>query len=151
LGEEVVGVNFGENWIAVDPGADHDKTVAAIQRTVQAYPGSYRDVQTYLNERIEEVLTGAREPIVVRIYGQDQGVIRAKASVIEARLARIPGISDDHVDLQVDTPQVQVEVDLNRAVAYGLKPGDVRRAASTLVAGEEVGDIFRNGKAYDVM
>jgi len=151
LGEEVVGVNFGENWIAVDPSADHDKTVAAIERTVASYPGSYRDVQTYLNERIEEVLTGAKEPIVVRIFGQDQSVIRAKASVIEGRLARIPGITDDHVDLQVDTPQVQVEVDLSRAAAYGLKPGDVRRAASTLVAGEEVGDIFRASKAYDVM
>jgi CzcA family heavy metal efflux pump len=150
LGEEVVGVNFGENWIAVDPSADHDKTVAAIQKVVSSYPGAYRDVQTYLNERIEEVLTGAREPIVVRIYGQDQAVLRAKANEVEKRLARIQGISDDHVDLQVDTPQIQVEVDLAKAAAYGLKPGDVRRAASTLVAGEEVGDIFRAGKAYDV-
>src|SRR5207249_3775908 len=70
---------------------------------------------------------------------------------IEELLAAIPGIKDDHVDLQLDTPQVQVEVDLAKAAAYGLKPGDVRRAASTMVAGEEVGDIFRDGKAYDVM
>jgi Cu/Ag efflux pump CusA len=47
--------------------------------------------------------------------------------------------------------QVQVEVDLSRAAQYGLKPGDVRRAAGTLVAGEEVGDIFRAGRAYDVV
>jgi CzcA family heavy metal efflux pump len=151
LGEEVVGVNFGENWIAVDPNADHDRTVAAIDAVIANYPGVYRDVQTYLNERIEEVLTGAKEPIVVRIYGQDLNVLRTKASEVERRLARIPGIADDHVDLQVDTPQVVVEVDLSRAAVYGLKPGDVRRAASTLVAGEEVGDIFRAGKAYDVM
>ena len=151
LGEEVAGVNFGENWISVDPGADRDKTVAAVDAVVASYPGVYRDVQTYLNERIEEVLTGAKEPIVVRIYGQDLGVLRAKADDIQHRLAGIKGITDDHVDLQVDTPQVQVEVDLARAAAYGLKPGDVRRAASTLVAGEEVGDVFRDGKAYDVM
>jgi len=43
-----------------------------------------------------------------------------------------------------------VEVQLAKAAKYGLKPGDVRRAAATLVAGEEVGDIFRAGKAYDV-
>jgi CzcA family heavy metal efflux pump len=151
LGEEVVGVNFGENWVAVDPNADRDRTVAAIQKVVSSYPGSYRDVQTYLNERIEEVLTGAREPIVVRIFGEDQNVVRAKANEVEKKLARVRGISDDHIDLQVDTPQVEVTVDLDRAAAYGLKPGDVRRAASTLVAGEEVGDIFRAGKAYDVM
>ncbi|HEY4027350.1 MAG TPA: efflux RND transporter permease subunit [Candidatus Dormibacteraeota bacterium] len=150
LGEEIVGVNFGENWIAVDPNADHDRTVATIDRVIAAYPGVYRDVQTYLNERIEEVLTGAKEPVVIRIYGQDLTVLRSKAAEVQKRLAGIPGIADDHVDLQVDTPQIQVQVDLARAAAYGLKPGDVRRAASTLVAGEEVGDIFRAGKAYDV-
>jgi CzcA family heavy metal efflux pump len=151
LGEEVAGVNFGENWVSIDPSADRDQTVAAIQEVVDSYPGLYRDVQTYLNERIEEVLTGAKEPIVVRIYGQDLATLRSKANEIQSRLARVPGTADVHVDLQVDTPQVQVEVDLARAHAYGLNPGDVRRAASTLVAGEEVGDIFRDGKAYDVM
>ena len=54
------------------------------------------------------------------------------------------------MELQTEVPQVQVEVDLAAAQRYGLKPGDVRRAAATLLAGEEVGDLFRDGKAYDV-
>ena len=64
-------------------------TVAAIDSVIAAYPGVYRDAQTYLNERIEEVLTGAKEPIVVRIYGEDQKVLRAKAAEVEKRLAGI--------------------------------------------------------------
>jgi CzcA family heavy metal efflux pump len=151
LGEEVAGVNFGENWISVDPNADYDKTVASVRAVAASYPGLYRDVQSYLNERIEEVLTGAKQPIVVRIYGQDQDVLRSKAAEVQKELSGVPGVADNHVDLQVDTPQLQVEVDLAKASTYGLKPGDVRRAAATLVAGEEVGDIFRSGKAYDVM
>jgi Cu/Ag efflux pump CusA len=55
-----------------------------------------------------------------------------------------------HVELQEDVPQVQVQVNLDTAQRYGIKPGDVRRAAATFVAGEEVGDVFRDGKAYDV-
>jgi CzcA family heavy metal efflux pump len=150
-GEEVVGVNFGENWISVDPNADYDKTLAAVQAVVKSYPGIYRDTTTYLNERIEEVLTGAKQPIVVRIYGQDLDVLRAKAAEIQQKLSPIPGITDNLVDLQVDTPQVQVTVDLEKAAKYEMKPGDVRRAAAVLVAGEEVGDIFRNGKNYRVV
>jgi Cu/Ag efflux pump CusA len=50
----------------------------------------------------------------------------------------------------MDTPQVEVEVNLEAAQQYRLKPGDVRRAAAFLVQGEEVGDIFVNGKTYDV-
>jgi CzcA family heavy metal efflux pump len=151
LGEEVAGVNFGENWISIDPKADYDKTLESIEEVVQGYPGLYRDVQTYLNERIEEVLTGAKEPIVIRIYGQDLDTIRGKAAEVQDKLGHIAGIVDNHVDLQADVPQIEVEVDLVKAAEYGLKPGDVRRAASTLVAGEEVGDIFRAGKAYDTV
>ena len=59
--DEIVGVNFGENWISIDPAVDYDKTVAAVQEVVDGYPGLHRDVQTYLKERIREVLTGASE------------------------------------------------------------------------------------------
>jgi CzcA family heavy metal efflux pump len=151
LGEEIAGINFGENWISIDPDADYDATIARIEQVVKSYPGLFRDVQTYLNERIEEVLTGSKEPIVVRIYGQDLKVLRDKANQLQDKIGQIPGVTDAHADLQVDEPQVEVEVDLAKAARYGLKPGDVRRAASTLVAGEEVGDIFRGGKAYDVV
>ena len=65
-------------------------------------------------------------------------------------MAKVPGAVDAHVELVEDVPQVEVEVNLETAQRYGIKPGDVRRAAATMVAGEEVGDLFRDGKAYDV-
>ena len=71
LADEVYGVDFGENWISVDPAVDYDTALADVQHTVEAYPGLYRDVQTYLRERIKEVLTGSSESIVVRVYGPD--------------------------------------------------------------------------------
>ncbi len=126
LGEEVAGVNFGENWISIDENADYDETIAKIQEVVDSYPGVYRDLLTYLNERIEEVLTGAKEPIVVRVYGEDLQTIRDKAHEIERKLAGIEGITDDHVDLQVDEPQIEVEVDLPKAA--DVRPETRRRA-----------------------
>jgi CzcA family heavy metal efflux pump len=150
LADEVVGANAGENWISIDPKADYRATLARIQKVVDAYPGLQRDVQTYLNERIDEVLTGASEPIVVRIFGQDLGVLRQKAEQVRQTLSGVKGVYSEHVELQVEVPEVEVKVDLTAAQRYGIKPGDVRRAAATLVAGEEVGDIFRDGKAYDV-
>src|SRR6478736_2196372 len=151
LGEEIAGVNFGEGWVSVDDDAYLEETLAEIHKVTDKYPGLYRDVLTYLNERIEEVLTGAKEPIVIRIYGEDLHVIRAKAAEVQNALADVPGLVDLHTDLQVDVPQIEVRVNLREAATYGLKPGDVRRAASTMIAGEEVGDIFRQGKAYDVV
>jgi CzcA family heavy metal efflux pump len=148
--DEVVGVNFGENWISISPDADYDKTHAKIEEMVEGYPGLYRDVQTYLKERIREVLTGAGEAIVVRIFGPDLDVLRAKAEEVRAVLADVPDLVNLHKELIVEVPHIQVTVKLAEAQRYGLKPGDVRRASASLMAGEEVGDIFIDGRTYDV-
>jgi CzcA family heavy metal efflux pump len=150
-GEEVAGVNLGENWVTIDPSVDYDKTLAAIEDLTNEYPGLFRETQNYLDERIEEVVSGGKEPIVVRVFGPELPVLREKADEINHLMAGIEGTTDHHVDISSDVPQVQVEVDLARAAQYQLKPGDVRRAAATMLAGEEVGDIFRGGRAYDTV
>jgi CzcA family heavy metal efflux pump len=148
--DEVVGVYFGENWISVDPKVDYQKTVDKIQMTVDGYPGLFHDVLTYLKERIREVLTGSSDAIVVRIYGQELDVLRKQAQKVRSALEKIEGLIHLHVGFQEEIPQIEVKVDLKKAQMYGLKPGDVRRAAATLVAGEEVGDIHTHARTYDV-
>jgi CzcA family heavy metal efflux pump len=150
-GDEPYGINFGENWISIDPHVDYDETIAAIDEVVANYPGLFRDRKTYLDERVKEVVAGGSEPIVIRLFGSDLHTLSEQAAQIEEILGGIDGVVNEHTDLHTDVPQLDVEVDLQRAAQYGLKPGDVRRAAATLVAGEEVGDIFRGGRAYDVM
>ena len=148
--DEVYGVHFGENWISISKDADYDKTYAKVEEMVDGYPGLYRDVQTYLKERIREVLTGAGEAIVVRIFGPDLEVLRDKAEEVRAALADTPGLVNLHKELMVEVPHIQVTVKLDEAQRHGLKPGDVRRASASLMAGTEVGDIFIEGRTYDV-
>ena len=148
--DEPYGIYFGENWVSIDESADYDKTLARVQEVVDGYPGLRRDVQTYLKERIREVLTGSSEAIVVHIFGDNLDTLESTADDVKDMMGKIPGVIDENVELQTKVPQVEVTVKLDEAERYGLKPGDVRRAAATFVTGEEVGDIFRNGKAYDV-
>jgi CzcA family heavy metal efflux pump len=150
LGEEISGPNFGENWVSIDPSADYDSTLAAIKHIADLHPGLYRDVQTYLRERIDEVLSGASEPVVVRISGPDLAQLRRTADTMKDALASVRGLADVQTDLQQEIPQIDVTVRLPVARRLGLKPGDVRRAAATLLASEEVGDVYRGGQAYDV-
>jgi len=150
MADEPYGVYFTENWISVDPAVDYDDTLAKVQETVDGYPGLIRDVQTYLKERIREVLTGSSDTVVIRIYGPELHPLTEKADEVRDALEGIPGIVDLKKELHMDTPQIEVEVDLEAAQRYGLKPGDIRRATAFLVQGEEVGDIFLDGKTYDV-
>lgn len=149
-GDEPYGINFTENWISIDRKVDYDKTRAAVETTVAGYPGLYRDVQTYLRERIKEVLTGAGESIVVRIFGDELPMLRRKAHEVEQALKGIPGFVDLHAEQQVEVPQIRIRLNLDAAAHHGLKPGDIRVAAAALMSGIEVTDVHRQGKVYDV-
>ena len=85
-------MNFGENWLSIDPKANYATTLKAVNAVLTKYPGVFRDSLTYLNERIEEVLSGSKERLVIRVFGPDLKVIRAKAKEIQHTVARIePG------------------------------------------------------------
>ncbi|TVZ40403.1 CzcA family heavy metal efflux pump [Alteromonadaceae bacterium 2753L.S.0a.02] len=150
-GDEPYGVQFTENWISVDPKVDYDETRGKIEAAVEGYPGMRRDVQTYLKERIREVLTGSGDSIVVRLSGSDIHKLTEVGDQVYEQLRDIPGFIDVSVGQQKTIPQLQVRVNLDKAAAVGLKPGEVRRVISTLMSGQEVTDIHRNGKVYDVV
>jgi Cu/Ag efflux pump CusA len=149
-GDEPYGVNFGENWVSVDPNVDYDETRNAIIEAVAGYPGMRRDVLTYLRERIKEVLTGSSDAIVVQIHGPDLAVLRQEAAKVYEAVKDVPGFIDSHVSQILDIPHIEVKVDLDKAGEHGLKPGDIRRVAATVTNGQEVTDIHRDGKVYDV-
>ena len=91
LGEETSGVDFGESWISLDPKADYDKTRAQIEETVLQYPGMFTNVETYLAERISEVIAGESEPIVVRLLGPDLEILRDKAQEVKTHAGQDQG------------------------------------------------------------
>jgi CzcA family heavy metal efflux pump len=151
VADEVVGPNFAELWISIDPDAPYESTVARIQDVVDGYPGLYRDVLTYLKERIKEVLTGSGASIVVRIYGPDLDVLRNKAAEIGKTIGEIPGVTNLKVEPQVLVPQLEIRLRPEAALRFGLTPGDVRRTATTLVKSTKVGEVFEGQKIFDVV
>jgi len=150
VADEVVGPNFTELWISLERDVDYQSKVAEIQEIVDGYPGLYRDLLTYLRERIKEVLTGASASIVVRIYGDDMDQLREHAARVRDAMADVPGVSDLKVEPQVLVPQLNVRLIPGAAEQFGLTAGDIRRAATTLIKGQTVGEVYRRQKVYEV-
>jgi CzcA family heavy metal efflux pump len=148
--DEVYGVYFGENWVSLDPSVPYKETLNKIQNVVAGYPGLVRDVQTYLKERIREVLTGSSKAITVRLYGNDLDELRRLAEEIKESLEGIDGVVDLNVESQKLIPQIKVKVDLEKAKQYAIKPGDVHRAVCRMVNGQEAGDIHIGNRTWDV-
>jgi CzcA family heavy metal efflux pump len=151
VADEVVGPNFTELWISIDPDIDYASTVAKIQEVVDGYPGLYRDVLTYLKERIKEVLTGASGSIVVRIYGPDLATLRDKAHEVEKAMAGVAGVSNLKVESQVLVAQVEVRLRPEAVEQFGLTSGQVRRQVTTLLRGTRAGEVYQDQKRFSVM
>ncbi|MGH8683081.1 MAG: efflux RND transporter permease subunit [Burkholderiales bacterium] len=150
-GDQVVGINSSQIWVSIDPNADHDQTVAAIRETIDGYPGVDRSVQTYLRDKVGEVLTGETEAIVVRLYGPRRDILQQKAGEVRQALSEVAGIVDLRVRGQVEEPQVRVKVDLDSAGRANVRPGDVRRSSATVFSGLVVGYLFKEQKIYEVV
>ena len=151
LSDQVVGINSSELWVSLDPTADYQATVAAVEAVVHGYPGLDCDVMTFLRSRFGEALSGVDEPIVVRLYGQELDVLRREADKVKQAMAGISGIVDPRIEIESEEPIVEIKVDRAAAETHGVKPGDVRRAAATLLAGIEVGNLFEEQKLFQVV
>jgi CzcA family heavy metal efflux pump len=151
VSDQVVSVNTSELWVSIDPEADYGATVAAVEEVVQGYPGLGRGVVTYPEERIGQVLAGSGDPVTVRVFGQDLDILSSKAEEVKQVLSGIGGIDDPEIQAQSDEATLEIEVDLAAAERFGIVPGDVRRAAATLLSGIQVGSLFDEQKVFEVV
>ena len=149
--DQVVGVNSGEIWVSIDRNADYDTTLASVKNVVAGYPGLAGNVETYSNERVRDVLSGSDHDLAVRIYGENDDVLRRTATHVRHVLSGVDGLVGEQVQLPPTEPSLEIKVDLGAAERYGIKPGDVRRAAATLLSGIAAGSLFQEQKVFDVV
>ena len=151
VADEVVGVNFTELWISLDPSVAYEATVAQIQAVVDGYPGLQRDLLTYLRERIKEVLTGASATVVVRIFGPDLPELQRKAAEVGKAISAVNGAVDVKVQALTMVPQVEVTFRPERAQQVGVSAAMVRDTVATMLRGTKAGEVFDQQKVFDVV
>jgi Cu/Ag efflux pump CusA len=167
-GDQRQDVNSSEVWVSIDSGADYDETYAAIEDAVGGVQGAQGDVITYSEQKIRDVgalrdgqnlatgegldvLTGSDKPLVVRVFGENLDVLQREATKMQVLMSQTDGVVDPRVEQLTTQPNVEIEVDLDKAREVGIKPGDVRRAEATLVQGLVVGSVFEEQKVFEVV
>lgn len=149
--DQVVGINSGELWVSLRSDAAYDRTVAEVQRVIKEGAGPQVEAIAYPEQRMLDLGPTNDLPIVVRVYGEDLELLSQQGEDVRQKLGGIRGIVQPQLRTTPVEQTVQIEVDLARAQQYGLKPGDVRRTAATLIAGIQVGSIFEQQKVFDVI
>jgi CzcA family heavy metal efflux pump len=169
VGSDTIGdVNSSEVWVSIDSGADYDATMNAIERAVDGVAGARTNVTTYSSQKIRDVgglnegenqvtgdgldvLTGADKPLAVRVFGQEQDVLGRQAANVQRLMSEVDGVRNPQISQPTAQPELQIKVDLAKARAEGIKPGDVRRAEATMIQGLQVGSVFEGQKVFDVI
>jgi Cu/Ag efflux pump CusA len=151
LSDQVVDVDSGELWLSLDPNGDYDKQIDAVRAVVAGYPGIHSEIRTYASERVAALLPQPTSDLVVRVYGQDLDTIQERAGVVREVVAGVPNVASADVVGITQEPTVKIQVDLAAADRFGLKPGEVRRMATSLLSGIVVGSLFEDEKVFEVV
>jgi Cu/Ag efflux pump CusA len=150
-GDQIADVDSGEMWVALKPSADYARAVAAVRHVVDGYTDMRHQVLTYAQDQLDTARARPNRPVTVRVYGQEFHILGTQAEQVRQTIAKVPGVTAARVESPPLVPTIEIQVDLAKAQKYGLKPGDVRRAAATLVSGLLVGNLYENQRIFDVV
>lgn len=122
-----------------------------IRTRLSSLPGSYNVGQPIGHRLIDHVLTGAAAQVVIKVFGDDLDVLRNVAGTIQAQLGSVPGLVDLRTERQVPVPQIQIHVDPQKALNYGIQSGPLSETLSGLIHGREVSEIFVGERHFEVI
>jgi Cu/Ag efflux pump CusA len=149
--DRVVGANSGELWVTMEADADYLNVAEAVQEVAAGYPGISGSVVTYGQNRLDAERSRSEHEFSVRVFGVDPQVLRETAEDVREMMSTTPGLVDPQLSLPQLQPIAEIEVNLDKAQQAGIKPGDVRRAAATLLQGVDVGFLFEQQKVFQVV
>jgi Cu/Ag efflux pump CusA len=129
------------------PRAEVFKEIRDKLRTV---PGTFVNVGQPIGHRLSHMLSGAYWKIAVKIFGPDLNVLREKGAQVRDIGLTIPGLTDVGVEAQVPIPQIKIEVNRERALAYGVQPGHINEQVSSMIGGETMAELREGQRTMEL-
>ncbi len=134
-----------------DPTKPKRQVVAELAKLVESVPGNNYEFTQPIQMRFNELISGVRADVAVKIYGDDLAVMNATAEEIETVLKSVPGAADVKVEQTTGLPILTVHLDREALARYGLALADVQALVSTAMGGTTVGQIFEGDRRFDLV
>jgi cobalt-zinc-cadmium resistance protein CzcA len=134
-----------------EPKKSRDELLKAIQETAAKLPGSNYEFSQPIQLRFNELISGVRSDVAVKLFGDDMEVLDKTAATIAATMTSIPGASDVKVEQTEGLPMLTVQIDRDKTARYGLNVGDVQDTVATAIGGKEAGTMFQGDRRFDIV
>jgi cobalt-zinc-cadmium resistance protein CzcA len=134
-----------------EPRRTRDELLAAVQAEVAKLPGQNYEFSQPIQLRFNELISGVRSDVAVKIFGDDVEVLNATAQKIQGLLQGIQGSSEVNVEQTTGLPMLSVTVDRERTARYGLNVQDVQDTLATAVGGRDAGILFEGDRRFGIL
>ena len=128
-----------------------DELYTKMSHAFEDFPGVQLNFSQPIAIAVDELLTGIKAELAIKIFGPDMEVLKEKAAEIETVIRAIKGAADVQKDQVTGTPQLRITIDHEAIARYGINVEDVQQVIQTAVGGEEAGQIFEGIRRFDIV
>ncbi len=138
-----------EEW--PEPKKTRDELLTALQAAVGELPGNNYEFSQPIQLRFNELISGVRSDVAVKIFGDDMALLKETAANISSVIETIPGASDVKVEQTTGLPMLTVNIDRDKSSRYGLNMSDVQEAVAIAIGGKEAGTLFQGDRRFEII
>lgn len=134
-----------------DPDKSRETLIADLQKAAASVPGSNYELSQPIQLRFNELVSGVRSDVAVKVFGDDMNVLNQTAAKIAATLQKVPGASEVKVEQTTGLPVLTINIDRDKAARYGLNVADVQNAIAIALGGRQAGTLYEGDRRFDMV
>lgn len=147
-GDMMLSMKPKEDWTTAN---SREEMMEAMEEALEAIPGIRVELTQPMQMRFNELITGIRQDVAIKIYGEDLEVLTSHAGKLAGLIKNVKGVSEPFVEKVTGLPQIQVQYNRDRIAVYGLSISDVNTVLRTAFAGNVAGVVFEGDKRFDMV
>ena len=150
---EAAGVNVAHVDIEISKEGmqNREESLKVMRKAFEQIPGAAVNIGGFLQHRMDEVLSGVRSSIAVKIFGSDLAELRKAGQQVEQQMKTVDGVVDLQLEPQLPVPQIQIKFDRDAASRYGHTVGDLSETIETALNGRVVSKVLENQQSFDLL
>ncbi len=154
---DIMPLEAGDIYVIMKPKSEwttaltRDEMFEKMEEELNKFPGVMYEFTQPIQMRFNELMTGVRQDIAIKIYGEDLGLLVKKAGEAETILSTLAGIGDVKVEATAGLQQMVIQYDRAKIAAYGLSISAVNDVIKTAFAGKHVGQYYEGERNYDIV
>ena len=147
-GDMMVILKDKKEWVSAGSTEElREKMEAALSEI----PGVRWEISQPIQMRFNELMTGIKQDVAVKIYGEDMEILNDRANKVAGLISAVKGITTPYIEKVTGLPQIAVELDRDELSRYGVSVSDVNRVLRTAFAGEKVSTVYEGEKRFDMV